>query len=124
MAIENAPTPEKIKLLKNLRAAAHADWVARYRVARKSHGWCYHLHLEVFEDEDGCWARRIWDTVTEKLSHNGTASPDQETSKAHLVDVGRAYLITEYPARSFPAADIQWLESTGPDSDPTYFLTA
>ena len=86
----------------------------RYQHARKSRAWYYHLHLEVFEDEDGYWVGRIWDTVTEKLSHSADNSPDQEKSKANLVAIARASLVAEYPARSFPTADIQWLESAGP----------
>jgi hypothetical protein len=121
VATENAYTPEKIALLNKLRAAAHADWLVRYQHARKSRGWYYHLHLEVFEDEHGCWVGRIWDTVTEKLLHSADNSPYQEKSKANLVATARAYLVAKYPARSFLAADIQWLESAGSDSDPHYF---
>jgi hypothetical protein len=121
VAGKNAYTPEKIALLNKLRAAVDADWLARYQHARKSRGWYYHLHLEVFEDQGGCWVGRIWDTVTEKLLHSADDSPDREKSKANLVAIARAYLVAESPARCYPAADIQWLESAGPDSDPRYF---
>jgi hypothetical protein len=118
---KNAYTPERIARLKKLRASAHADWLSRYQHARKSRGWYHHLHLEVFEDEEGCWVGRIWDTVTEKLLHSADNSPDQEKSKTNLVAIARGYLVAEYPARSFPSADIEWLEPAGLDSDPPYF---
>jgi hypothetical protein len=121
VATENAHPPERIARLNKQRAAVHADWLVRYQHARKSRGWYCHLHLEVFEDEDGYWVGRIWDSVAERLSHSADNSPDQEKSKANLVAIARASLAAEYPARSFPAADIQWLESTGSDSDPRYF---
>jgi hypothetical protein len=91
VATENAyrGTPEKIARLNKLRAAVHADWLVRYQHARKSRGWYYHLHLEVFEDEGGCWVGRIWDTVTEKLLHSADDSPDREKSKANLVAIAR-----------------------------------
>ena len=114
-------TAEKIALLDKLSAAAHADWLSRYLSARKSRGWCYHLHLEVFEDESGLWVGRIWDAVTEKLSHSADSSRDCEESKVRLVAIARALLAAEYPARSFPVADIEWLEPAGLDSDPSYF---
>jgi hypothetical protein len=121
VATENAYTPERIALLNKLRAAAHADWQGRYVQARKSRGWYYHLHLEVFEYGEGCWVGRIWDTVTETLLHSADNSPDQEKSKTNLVAIARGYLVAEYPARSFSPADIEWFELAGPDSDPPYF---
>jgi hypothetical protein len=84
---------EKIALLHKLRDAAHADWLSRYPQARKSRGW--HLHLEVFEDEGGCWVGRIWDTVTETLSHSADNSTDKEKSKTNLVAITRASLVAE-----------------------------
>ena len=117
---ENAYTPEKMALLKTMRTASHRDWLARYRKARKSRGWYYHFHLEVFEDE-GEWVGRIWDTIAGKLSHSADHSLDREQSKANILSVARAFLAAQYPDRCFPAADVTWVESAGADADPLYF---
>jgi len=53
---------------------------------------------------------RFWDTIAGTLSHSADNSPNQEQSKANVVAIARASLAAQYPDRSFPAADVQWLE--------------
>jgi hypothetical protein len=114
-------TPEEIDALRKRRDACHTEWQEWYRQATKFRAWYEHLHLEVIEDQNG-WACRIWDSAAKMLSHSADRFNGREDAKAKLLSLARLSLVAEFPHRSFPIVDVQWVDSTDLNSiDPDYF---
>jgi hypothetical protein len=110
-----------IDALKKRRDACHAEWQEWYRRATKYRAWYEHLHLEVIEHDEG-WTGRVWDPVNGTLSHSADHCNGREDAKNNLLSIARLSLAAEFPDRSWPAVEVQWVDSTDPVStDPDYF---
>ena len=122
MADNGDVTPEERKsALQKRRETFEVEWREWYQHAEKSRGWYHCLHLEVIKFEDG-WRGCFWDTVNERLVHSADVFAEQTDARADMLSAAPLYLAANFPDRSFPATEIQWIDSTDPNStDPEYF---